>query len=301
MLGNAMIQPTMYFNLRHVPMFSGPYMIQKVNHSITPGHFETIFEGIRQPTASLPKIDNYIQSLKTTLLQSIIEKNNKDKQEKEKALKSGVDTNIINQKNSVISKNVSQDGTTQSNSQNCKPMEAKQNKYGKFTVINDKLSTSVTYKEVVDLISLKTTDQKLRYAVFAKMYLSSSQSGVLQSHSFNFSDTDLKQDWGPSVESFFTTKKYYCSNENKPYIVFTSLTQNVEFLISRYKDRVGKIKSVNSKDITKFLILYGETSMYDDSFYTKINPTVITTIESNVQDSINIYNPISGNYNKTPN
>jgi hypothetical protein len=124
---------------------------------------------------------------------------------------------------------------------------------------------------------------------------------VLQSHSFNFSDTDLKQDWGPSVESFFTTKKYYCSNENKPYIVFTSLTQNVEFLISRYKDRVGKIKSVNSKDITKFLILYGETSMYDDSFYTKINPTVITTIESNVQDSINIYNPISGNYNKTPN
>ena len=308
MMGNAMIQPTMYFNLRHVPMFSGPYMIQKVNHTITPGNFETIFEGIRQPTASLPKIDNYIQSLKTTLLQSIIEKNNKDKQEKEKALKSGVDTNIIGQKNSVISKNVSQDGTTQSNSQNCKPMVAKLGKYDKFTVINDKLSTSVTYKEVVDLISLKTTDQKLsnevleklRYAVFAKMYLSSSQSGVLHSHSFNFSDTDLKQDWGPSVEEFFTTKKYYCSNENKPYIVFTSLTQNVEFLISRYKDRVGKIKSVNSKDITKFLILYGETSMYDDSVYTKMNPTSITTIESNVQDAINIYNPISGNYNKTP-
>ena len=27
-LGNAMIQPTMYFNLRHVPMFNGPYMIK---------------------------------------------------------------------------------------------------------------------------------------------------------------------------------------------------------------------------------------------------------------------------------
>jgi hypothetical protein len=74
MMGNAMIQPTMYFNLRHVPMFSGPYMIQKVNHTIGPGTFETIIEGIRQPTAELPKIENYIQVLKQKLLKSILEK-----------------------------------------------------------------------------------------------------------------------------------------------------------------------------------------------------------------------------------
>ena len=59
-------------------MFSGPYMITSVNHSISPGSFETIIEGIRQPTASLPKIDNYLQTLKTNLLQSIIEKNKLD-------------------------------------------------------------------------------------------------------------------------------------------------------------------------------------------------------------------------------
>jgi hypothetical protein len=33
-MGNAMIQPTMYFNLRNVPMFRGPYMIQDVEHTI---------------------------------------------------------------------------------------------------------------------------------------------------------------------------------------------------------------------------------------------------------------------------
>jgi hypothetical protein len=295
MMGNAMIQPTMYFNLRYVPMFSGPYMIQKVNHSITPGHFETTFEGIRQPTASLPKIDNYIQSLKTTLLQSIIEKNKKDKQEKEKAAISATTSNIINQKDAKVSDSIDQDGTTQSNSQKCPPTKVKNDKYGNFTVTDDKLATSSTYKEVVDLISSKTTDQKLRYAVFAKMYLSSSQGGMLQSNSFNYSNTDLLQDWGPSVESFFKTKKYYCSNSNIPYVTFSSLNQNVDFLISRYEKRVDNVKTITAKDITKFLILYGESGIEPDSVYTSVSSTDITTIESNVQNAINIYNPTSGN------
>ena len=300
MMGNAMIQPTMYFNLRYVPMFSGPYMIQKVNHSITPGHFETTFEGIRQPTASLPKIDNYIQSLKTTLLQSILEKNKKDKQEKEKAALAATSSNIISQTNAKVSDSIDQDGTTQSNSQNCPPKTVKNDKYGKFTVTKV-IKTEAKYKEVVDLISSKTTDQKLRYAVFTKMYLSSSQSGMLQSQSFNYSNTDLKQDWGPSVEDFFKTKKYYCSNSNVPYVTFSSLNQNVDFLISRYKDRVGKINGITAKDITKFLILYGESAIEDESVYTSTNSTDITTIESNVQNAINIYNPTSGNNtNKTP-
>lgn len=299
MMGNAMIQPTMYFNLRYVPMFSGPYMIQKVNHSITPGHFETTFEGIRQPTASLPKVDNYIQSLKTTLLQSIIEKNKKDRQEKEKEIKSGSNnTNIKKQTDEKVYENTKKDATTQSNSQNCKP---KITKYSEFTVIDNKVSTSATYKDVIDILNSKQIDQKIRYAVFSKMFISSSQSGMLQSQSFNYSNTDLLQDWGPSVEPFFTTKKYYCSDSNKPYVTFNNLNQNIEFLISRYKDRVGKINSINAKDITKFLILYGDAEIpTSDSVYTTMSSTDVTTIESNVQNAINIYNPVSGNYSNIP-
>ena len=302
MMGNAMIQPTMYFNLRYVPMFSGPYMIQKVNHSISPGHFETTFEGIRQPTASLPKVDNYIQSLKTTLLQSIIEKNKKDKQEKEKAIKSATTTNtsVIKQTNEKVDKNTKKDATTQSNSQKCPPTKTKGNKYEKFTVIDTKVSTSATYKDAIDLISSKTTDQKIRYAIFSKMYLSSSQSGMLQSQSFNYTNTDLLQDWGPSVEPFFTTKKYYCSDSNVPYISFNSLEQNIDFLISRYKERVGKLNSITAKDITKFLILYGDAPLSDESVYTSMSSTDVTTIESNVQKAINIYNPVTNNYSNTP-
>jgi hypothetical protein len=44
-MGNALIQPTMYFKLQHLPMFEGPYFITEVSHTISPGAFETVFLG----------------------------------------------------------------------------------------------------------------------------------------------------------------------------------------------------------------------------------------------------------------
>jgi hypothetical protein len=71
MMGNAMIQPMMYFHLRHVPMFAGSYMILKVNHSISPGNFTTQFEGVRQSIFSLPDVDSYIQGILTNLVNTV--------------------------------------------------------------------------------------------------------------------------------------------------------------------------------------------------------------------------------------
>ena len=70
-LGNALLQPTMYFNLRHVPMFNGPYMITEVNHVITAGDFTTNFRGIRQGIYDFPPIDNFIQKINQNLLTKI--------------------------------------------------------------------------------------------------------------------------------------------------------------------------------------------------------------------------------------
>ena len=68
MLGNALIQPMMYFNVRNIPMFSGPYMITSVSHNISEGEFSTTFKGTRQPFYSLPKIDSFIQSLSLDII-----------------------------------------------------------------------------------------------------------------------------------------------------------------------------------------------------------------------------------------
>ena len=71
MMGCALIQPMMYFNVRNIPMFSGPYMIRSVTHNITESGFETTFDGSRQPFYSLPKIDNFLQTLNVKLLSTI--------------------------------------------------------------------------------------------------------------------------------------------------------------------------------------------------------------------------------------
>ena len=47
MMGNAMIQPMMYFQLDNIPMFHGAYMITHVKHSIQPNTMSTHFTGVR--------------------------------------------------------------------------------------------------------------------------------------------------------------------------------------------------------------------------------------------------------------
>jgi hypothetical protein len=53
-LGNVMIQPTMYFYLKNIPMFKGSYWITEVSHKINNNNITTSFKGTRIPYASLP-------------------------------------------------------------------------------------------------------------------------------------------------------------------------------------------------------------------------------------------------------
>ena len=79
MMGNAMIQPTMYFNLRHVPLFYGPYMVLSLSHRITQTSFSTTFSGPRISRYSLPQPNslldtvnqNYINAYKELILKEV--------------------------------------------------------------------------------------------------------------------------------------------------------------------------------------------------------------------------------------
>ncbi len=68
MLGNAMIQPMMYFQLDNIPMFHGAYLITHVKHSIKPNTMSTVFTGVRIKANETPIIDGaalYSQLLST--------------------------------------------------------------------------------------------------------------------------------------------------------------------------------------------------------------------------------------------
>jgi hypothetical protein len=57
MMGNAMIQPMMYFQLDNIPMFHGAYVITRVKHNIKPNHMTTNFTGSRIRKSVTPIFD----------------------------------------------------------------------------------------------------------------------------------------------------------------------------------------------------------------------------------------------------
>jgi hypothetical protein len=73
-MGNVMIQPTMYFYLKNIPMFKGTYWITEVTHSIRNNTISTSFTGTRIPTASLPDPRESTMATYRPLFDSIINK-----------------------------------------------------------------------------------------------------------------------------------------------------------------------------------------------------------------------------------
>lgn len=57
MMGDAMVQPMMYFQLDNMPMFHGAYLITHVKHSIKPNYMSTVFNGTRIKSTQTPLID----------------------------------------------------------------------------------------------------------------------------------------------------------------------------------------------------------------------------------------------------
>jgi hypothetical protein len=57
-LGNAMIQPTQYFQLENIPLFNGAYIILDVEHNITANKMMTTFSGTKILRYPIPRVVN---------------------------------------------------------------------------------------------------------------------------------------------------------------------------------------------------------------------------------------------------
>ena len=63
MLGNAMIQPTQYFQLENVPMYNGAYLIINTEHTIQPNTMLTTFTGTRIAKYPKPIVTEFAKSV----------------------------------------------------------------------------------------------------------------------------------------------------------------------------------------------------------------------------------------------
>jgi hypothetical protein len=233
MMGNALIQPTMYFNVRNIPMFSGPYMITSVKHRISENGFDTTFEGIRQPFYSLPKIDNFIQSLNQNILTSIQE----TIQQNETKKLSDPNT-IIAEKNAVLSNVTAEDKLTANQDCNSEINP----RYAGFTQVETPTATQVSFIEMKRLIKSKFADRGYKEKLdnysellFCFLYVDTSTQQGFKTYENNYSTIDLRQYFAGYLDYF--NKKYYCinrgTNVNYPIVSFIDLSSFLDFAITK--------------------------------------------------------------------
>jgi hypothetical protein len=228
-LGNALIQPTMYFNLRHVPMFNGSYMITEVDHSIQPGSFQTKFKGIRQSVYNLPIIDVYLQSINKNLLQKILKV---VAQRKDDPTQNGRSTTTQG-----ANANTTQ-GTTTITAQNAcvsKLVEP----YSTETLGYESIAgvlTRVTEKEMYNFIRKVTNNTDLQYVMYLISYVASFKDGNFTSYNNNYGQVVLTYDYGELSRYF--GRFYTCqlsktesgSELSLPYATFLTVEDYLLFL-----------------------------------------------------------------------
>lgn len=311
MLGNALIQPLMYFNLRNVPLFNGAYMITEVSHDIGIGVYYTKVKGTRQPISALPVEVDFLQSLRENLVQNIIQKKEQDIQSQI----NNTTTNPVSEKDKIYLQN---DGTNEVNDNlECSAVT----KYKDFSFTSGTGATKTTtidprpLKQKIQEVYLNSFSSnglisqsdydKLKYAVFAQFYLQSFDLNFFQFKATlnNYIGADISVDWGSAKEYFDPRKLYFCNKreiktsftgntnyEVLPYVVFESVEKNIELLFSRYRGRASLL--INPKDKTQlaqFIITNSKPNSPKLNTWIALDENRKRSILNKVADAIGLY------------
>jgi len=267
-LGNALIQPTMYFNVRHVPMFNGPYMITSVSHSIQPGSFQTTFDGIRQGIFDLPAIDSFLQSINQNLITRLEEllKINKDQVTVSATTNNVKATQIVQKADNTL------DTTNSCTSKITDPVYVN----GGYVAENG-VSTKVTPKELADALKrIIPNNPILQTIIYCISYIRTFQPdattkiGSFNAWNYNLCTISLETNLSGQVSQI--QKTYSCvniktspaSNSSQPVAHFASLDSYINFMSGRLTPREPQILNLG---LVKYYVCYWPTTNIQESYY----------------------------------
>ena len=236
-LGNAMIQPTMYFNLRYIPLFYGPYWVTEVVHEISPNDFKTEFEGVRMPLYSLPTPDGFTVSINREFKQKW----------KQTTLQTRTPENVLSTTaytNPVLTSLNSNSPTT-----DCYDKVDPKYRDVPFTA---NTATTITITDLSVKITGVTNSkilQSLTYN-FANVPLFSqiavTNNTYITCQNYNLYDiTTAWSGWGGSLDTFI--KAQVCRNFNgnqRPIIAFSKFEESINFMVSTYTSNISFIKQL---------------------------------------------------------
>ena len=236
-LGNALLQPTMYFNLRHVPMFNGPYLITEVNHTITAGEFQTNFSGVRQGIYDLPSIDNFLQSVNQNLLTQI-------------------ETVILANKDNVTDKPITNINKTAQLTQLGDNVGAATNtctnnlntNYSTWGNFVESVTIGLTPTQLADAIKAKTTSTEIQTSIYLLCYVLTFNKNKFEGYNNNFASVALNTYWGESTK-YFIQKQSSCvkipnslgARTSQPIANFETLDKFLDFMVARLTPNIRRI------------------------------------------------------------
>jgi hypothetical protein len=282
-LGNALLQPTMYFNLRHVPMFEGSYMITDVSHSIQPGSFQTTFDGVRQGFFDLPTIDSLLQSINQNLVTKLEEilKINKDQ------VKTSATTNNVKSTEVVQAADNTLDTTNSCSSKITAGTYT--NAIPGYVAVNGTLTEVTPTDFATALNRLLPNEPDLRTVIYCISYIrtfqeiSNTKQGTFNGWNNNLGTLSLSVDWGGQVTSF--GRIYSCVNirtnpstsSSQPIIHFESLDNYITFMAGRLRANVDRVIRLG---LAKYYVCHWPTDniseQYFDNNINEFNQTIET-------------------------
>jgi hypothetical protein len=303
MIGNALIQPKMYFNLRNVPMFSGPYQIQSVSHSIGPGSFSTSFSGTRQPVYEISAQDSYLQTIYKNFVTPLLNK-------VKNTTSANITTNIIGQQNSKM--NVVNGPNTPSPSQ-CGQLLV--SPFDTFTYTAS-TPTTISQTDIVNAIKVSGTTAPnvvpnqnlgLRYLTFIIGYISNFQGSNFVINSNNFGNVPLNQTHLGTNDIFISarTTNYFCQSSGNgqviPTAVFSAVTDPIAVISKKFVTLAspggdpflsnltdGQLNSPTDAvldEFAKLYITYWPNKVGDD-VYTQLQPTDKSILKDKIKNAI---------------
>jgi hypothetical protein len=270
-LGNAMLQPGMYFNLRHVPMFDGSYLIASVNHSIQPGNFQTVFEGQRMGYFDLPPIDSFLQSINDNLITKIEEllKINKDQVRISASTNNIKSTEVVQTAdNSLATPNSCSSKITNPVYLNASPAYIAEN--GVLT----EFTPTVFAGHLKRLLPNNPDLQTIIYCIsYIRTFQSASNTelGSFNGWNNNLATLSLSVNWAEQV-SMFTKGKYTCVNittnpstsSSQPLVHFDSIDIFINFMAGRIRERIPQVKRLG---LAKYYVCHWPIDNVSEEYY----------------------------------
>lgn len=278
--GNAIIQPTMYFNLEHVPMFGGPYFITEVSHNIGPGSFETVFTGVRQSIYSPPSTDSYLTSINENLLSKI--ESNYSKSIKNDVAEASTPTN-----------NPQTGGSTQVNSTECSNQLFE--KYKEYELKTEEFIVYSSSTQIYSAIKAKVDDTKIADNIYIISYLSSFENGQFKANHNNFGNVWLIYDRDNLIQYNGDLPLYYCAENNYNTRVKTpfALFANFDTYLQYMQKVIPVFSTILEQDILFIDLyilewLYGNTNPNLIEEFKRLNSQgYYTKLEKKYKDALN--------------